>query len=828
MGNHDRSKRWTALAEKGKLEAIFRDMKAGGKLAMSPPMLEKVKALFPPGPPVPIPDQIPDGVVATSDLLLIILKKKRHRAPGLSGMTAGNILGACDSAPLALSKFTKFINLFTRGFLPADLVCLIKARGIALPKGSIPPPPELPQIRPLGVPELFMGVAGAVVVYEVKKLRKEAFEPLQLGLASRGTEIAIHLVNQFVDTNADRTDMSVGENDYKNAYGIAGRPQMIPEVIERLPRSAPLTLMTYAKPSQVLYDGYAVEISGGLIQGDELGPDMFASSSIPILEKLDAMMKESQDDSLTVGIFDDMTCCGQTSVVAKSMAFLDPSPPPEFGQFVLNKLKSLVIPTCLRKGLAPDPPPKELPPGVVYLTLDIPEKNGGRFLGSGIGSPEYKAAFLRNRVDSKLIPLLTLIKTLPNPHLCLHLIRRSIQFTGLTHCLRTTAPWEHWNELARVDTLIKDALECSVFQANLSPTQWRIVQQPIEYGGWGFPSFQHQALCGYYASLSTNRAQLITIRDCGRWIQSQLDKTAELLKPLLPSSRSLVENEKYTQRELFGFIAEAEKSKLFDHAVKEDPRFAVILHSQSMPKSGLWKIAPPHSHSLMPSSKFLIAAQRSVRLPVYSEKFYHNGVLFGLYGDEALSLRKGGYVTLRHNAVRDFLHEVGCEGAVTQAKERTLVLEDLSTYRADIFYRNGLPGVASGPLATDITFTNETCLTEINQAARTQGKAALDGERHKDSRHAHQVELDQVTTFLPLSFECFGGHNELANPLYYHLIKARATRQEVSLSESASKFWTDLSFLIQFYNSLAIEGAQKDYVNTHIDGLRDSLPPSPP
>jgi hypothetical protein len=49
----------------------------------------------------------------------------------------------------------------------------------------------------------------------------------------------------------------------------------------------------------------------------------------------------------------------------------------------------------------------------------------------------------------------------------------------------------------------------------------------------------------------------------------------------------------------------------------------------------------------------------------------------------------------------------------------------------------------------------------------------------------------------------------------------------VSLSESASKFWTDLSFLIQFYNSLAIEGAQKDYVNTHIDRLRDSLPPSP-
>ena len=61
------------------------------------------------------------------------------------------------------------------------------------------------------------------------------------------------------------------------------------------------------------------------------------------------------------------------------------------------------------------------------------------------------------------------------------------------------------------------------------------------------------------------------------------------------------------------------------------------------------------------------------------------------------------------------------------------------------------------------------------------------------------------------------------NSLYYHLIKARATRQEVSLSESASKFWTDLSFLIQHYNSLAIEGAQKDYLNILMTGLETPI-----
>ena len=240
---------------------------------------------------------------------------------------------------------------------------------------------------------------------------------------------------------------------------------------------------------------------------------------------------------------------------------------------------------------------------------------------------------------------------------------------------------------------------------------------------------------------------MIAIRpNCESWIKSQLEKAAELLKPLLPSSRSLVENEKYSQHELFEFIAEAEKNKLFDDAVREDPRYAVILHSQSMPKAGLWKIAPPHSHALMSPSNFLHAARRSVRLPVYSEQFYHQGVHFGLYGDEALSLRKGGYVTLRHNAVRDFILEVGREGAVTQSKEKNLVLADLTNYRADIFYPNGLPGVSPGPLATDVTFTNETCLTEINQAARTQGKAALNEESHKDSRHADQVEMDQITT----------------------------------------------------------------------------------
>jgi hypothetical protein len=497
------------------------------------------------------------------------------------------------------------------------------------------------------------------------------------------------------------------------------------------------------------------------------------------------------------------------------MAFLDPSPPPEYGTYVLNKAKTIMYSTCLRNGLVPDPAPQDLPPGVVLMALDVPSKNGVRFLGSGIGSPEFKAAFFRNRVDTKPVLLLTSIKSLPNPHLCLHLIRRSIQFAGLTHFMRTTSPWEYIDELSRADALIKDALEYAVFQAKLSPIQWRIVQQPVEYAGWGFPSFKLQALCGYYASLSTNRAQLTAIRNCDQWVQSQLDKTAELLKPFLPSSRSLVDEEKYTQRDLTHMVAEAEKNRLFNDAVKEDPRFAVILNSQSMSKAGLWKIAPPHSHSLLSSSMFLIAAHRSVRLPVYGEKFYHNGELFGRYGDEALSLRKGGYVTLRHNAIRDLLFEVGREAAVSQRKELTLRIED-GTYRADIFYPAGLPGVSDGPLATDITFTNETCLSEINQAARTQGKAAIDGESSKESRHAAEVEDDLITTFLPISFECYGGHGALAKPLFDFLIKARASRLDLSLSESATKFWIDLSFTIQYFNSLAIEGAKKDYENSFI------------
>ena len=216
----------------------------------------------------------------------------------------------------------------------------------------------------------------------------------------------------------------------------------------------------------------------------------------------------------------------------------------------------------------------------------------------------------------------------------------------------------------------------------------------------------------------------------------------------------------------------------------------------------------------MKSDHFLHIARRSLRLPVYHETFAHEGELFGLYGDEALSHRKGGFVTIRHNAVRDFFHQVGCDAVVTQSKETVLTLEDGSTYKADIFYPNGLPGVSDIPLAVDFTFTNELCPTEIKVATRGQGRVAADGENHKNSKLQKRVEKNELISFLPLSFECFGGHGIHAKPLIYFLIKAYAAQKGLTKSETATRFWTDLSFKIQIANASAIVHARKAYEST--------------
>jgi hypothetical protein len=129
---------------------------------------------------------------------------------------------------------------------------------------------------------------------------------------------------------------------------------------------------------------------------------------------MEKIISSAEGDKLMLAIVDDITVCSKTSAIVEVISSVNPSPPPEVGRFFLNVSKTISFPTCLAgPSLIPDPTPSGMPEGVVCMKRGPPEKNGVRLLGSPIGSSEFKAQWIHDRIDSKLLPLLKQIENNP-------------------------------------------------------------------------------------------------------------------------------------------------------------------------------------------------------------------------------------------------------------------------------------------------------------------------------------------------------------------------------------------------------------------------------
>lgn len=180
---------------------------------------------------------------------------------------------------------------------------------------------------------------------------------------------------------------------------------------------------------------------------------------------------------------------------------------------------------------------------------------------------------------------------------------------------------------------------------------------------------------------------------------------------------------------------------------------------------------------------------------------------FDRFGDAALSDKAGGGVTRRHNRIRDFLRETGSDGNVTQSCEQTIPLLRIpgrDSYRADLFYPGGIPGVTFKGTAIDVTVTNEFNSSLLRNSVRFGSAASEKGEQAKksllkSSLHSNGIDL------IPVSFGAMGGHGKECLPYLKFLFYSRSRHQNIPLPEAAALFWTQLSLLIQRQNAEALK-----------------------
>ena len=437
--------------------------------------------LAPTLPPQPCPEPLvftPEQVEASTRSFFT------DTAGGPSGLKA-NHLKNCLSSPNTnkrqrfLLSLTRFINLLNNAKTPEDF------RPFLFSANCHPTLKKDGGIRPVGVAEVVCRLTSKCNVQALSPVLADVFLPTQLGVKVQGgCEAALHAVTQIAHSPLPFNQKAILMVDWKNAFNEVDRTRMLAETMERLPALSSWAEASHGSPAHRYYRGRRFLCSTGTTQGDPVAGTLFGLSILPTQERIS---REVTSLLANIWYHDDGTAAGSLQDLAKVVKILEEDAP--LLGLTLNKHKCSVW--------VGDHDPDNPDP----LGCGIPRADNAGFLllGSPIGTPEYMASKLNDRIDKIEDTVLNKIPLLENPQLQLCLTRSTHSMVKFVHTIRTCNSDSIIASLDRFDHIQRCALENIVGSA-LDPQAHMQATLPVSKGGLGL---RKTTLHSYGAYLSS-------------------------------------------------------------------------------------------------------------------------------------------------------------------------------------------------------------------------------------------------------------------------------------------------------------------------------------
>ena len=334
---------------------------------------------------------------------------KPDTAPGVSGWTApllGHALGNAD--------VSAFVLLLTRqvaqGVAPGQqLLCASRLTPLLKADGGI---------RPIAVGELLYRLVTKALVRHYSAPAQ--LLPFQFGVGSSGgTEPITRALERALAGDLPKAFTHVTSLDFANAFNSLDRRSLAKALSQHAPALYRAGRWAYDVPTPLFVSGAdgsvtALESSQGVRQGDPLGPLLFSLGIRNTVEALQAHLGESHT---VLAYLDDIYVLSTEAGALESVVgFLDGN---EAGL-------SLNVAKCHESS------------------LESVAANGLEVLGTCIGPPDVRAAFLDRRINEQL-PAIDRLADLP-PQEALLLLRQCLQanLRHLQRSLRTDdldSPW---------------------------------------------------------------------------------------------------------------------------------------------------------------------------------------------------------------------------------------------------------------------------------------------------------------------------------------------------------------------------------------------------
>ena len=182
--------------------------------------------------------------------------------------------------------------------------------------------------------------------------------------------------------------------------------------------------------------------------------------------------------------------------------------------------------------------------------------------------------------------------------------------------------------------------------------------------------------------------------------------------------------------------------------------------------------------------------------------------------EHAFTCKIGGFVTIRHNEIRDFTAEIlreVCHDIQVEPMLTPLSGENFQ-YRTANTDRDARPDVAARGvwIRGSRAFCDVRVFNPLARTYRNQTLAAAHKTNENEKKRAYQERIRHVEhgSFTPLVFSCFGGMSIECLRFYNHLSDKLSEKRDISGSLARSWVRTKLCFSLLRTANLCIRGSK--------------------
>ena len=636
-----------------------------------------------------------------------------------------------------------------------------------------------PGLRPIGIGEILRRIAGKVVMSISKNEVMTSVSQYQLCAGQEaGCEAAIHSIREIFHNEETEAVLLV---DAENAFNNINRKAILRNIGIVCPKLATYVNNCYHQPARLfIIGGKEILSKEGTTQGDPLAMGMYAIGMDPLLNSL------QNNVVISVAFADDLTGAGKLSEL-KQWWDETCKVGPTIGYYPKSSKSWLIVKDKFEAKA------KEIfSDSNVNIT-----SSGQRHLGAVIGDLEYKKKYCEDLVSGWVNELQLLSKIAEvEPH-CAYTAFTSGFRNKFTYFLRTIPGIEMF--LDPVEEVIRLNLIPALTGGHICTDVERdLLTLPPKLGGLGIINVKEIAEIEFKNStLMTKELIKIINRERSTKI-SENDNINKEMKNKIKNGRR-----------------EGNKEKLEEIRSRLNEQQQKINTANQEPGSYNWLTVIPlveHKYYLNKEEfKDAIRLRYNWNMPRLPSTCAC-GSKFSV--EHALSCKKGGFVTLRHNELRDItataLSEV-CKDVEIEPMLIPLTGESFNNKTANRGNESRLDVSANGfwmkgqKAFFDVRVFNHNALRYGNQNLK---KSLMKNEEEKKRHYNERVLEVENGTFTPLVFNVNGAMGREGICFYQRLACLIAEKRKIETSEVINWLRTKISFSLLRSMILCIRGSK--------------------